>query len=27
MRRYQASAIRMSPEDLKRELTQEIQLD
>jgi transcriptional regulator with GAF, ATPase, and Fis domain len=27
MRRYQVSAIRMSPEDLKRELTQEIQLD
>ena len=27
MRRYQVSAIRMSPEELKRELTQEIQLD
>jgi transcriptional regulator with GAF, ATPase, and Fis domain len=27
MRRYQVSAIRMSPEDLKRELRQEIQLD
>jgi transcriptional regulator with GAF, ATPase, and Fis domain len=27
MRRYQVSAIRMSPEELKRELTQEIHLD
>jgi hypothetical protein len=27
MRRYQVSAIRMGPEELKRELTQEIQLD
>ena len=27
MRRYQVSAIRMSPAELKRELTQEIQLD
>ena len=27
MRRCQVSAIRMSPEELKRELTQEIQLD
>jgi hypothetical protein len=27
MRRYQVSAIRMSPEELRRELTQEIQLD
>ena len=27
MRRYQVSAIRMSPEELKRELTQEIKLD
>ena len=27
MRRYQISAIRMSPEELKRELTQEIKLD
>ena len=27
MRRYQVSAIRMRPEELKRELTQNIQLD
>jgi hypothetical protein len=27
MRRYQVSAIRMSPAELKRELTQDIQLD
>ena len=27
MQRYQVSAIRMSPEELKREMTQEIQLD
>ena len=27
MRRYQVSAIRMSPKELKREMTQDIQLD